>query len=120
MCFLSDELLEQLVSKHGYKLREQIGKGKYGWVYRITSLRYSEDFVLKYIPYRKTHSCIDQKMEEYVLQNLTHPNIISIYEVWEEMNGISLVTEYCPNGSYAEILHENGKLSLSEFTLVAK
>lgn len=120
MCFLCDENIQQLLSKHGYELKAQIGKGKFGRAYRISSKRYSEDFVLKFIPIQKTRTLDDQKMEEKALEQLIHPNILSIYDVWEEMGGISLITEFCENGSYDQIIKQNGPLSKQQFITVAK
>ena len=93
MCFLSNERIAELVARHGYEYKDQIGRGQFGRAYRIKSLKYSEDFVLKFIPIRKSHPLEEQMREQEALQQLTHPNILSIYDIWEEMGGISLITE---------------------------
>ena len=120
MYFPSIDEIKELALKHGYVLKEQIGTGQFGRAYKILSLKYSQDFVLKFIPLRKSSIFGSQKMEHETLQQLTHPNILSIYEVWEEMGGISLITEYCPNGSYEQIIKDNGKIQLQQFILVAR
>jgi calcium-dependent protein kinase len=41
-----------------------------------------------------------------VLKNLDHPNILRLYEVFEDKKCIYLVTEYCEGGElFDEILH---------------
>ena len=118
--FPNKGMVKELVSKHGYELKEEIGKGQYGYVYRISSLKYSKDFVLKYIPINKNNSLLNQEMEHLALQKLTHSNILSIYDVWEEMDGICLITEFCEKGSYADIVKNEGHLSKHKFVAVAK
>lgn len=120
MCYPSSDSIIELVQKHGYEMKEQIGRGQFGRAYRISSLKYSEDFVLKFIPIRNTRSIEDQKAEYEALIQFIHPNILSIYEVWEELGGISLVTEYCNNGSYDKIIRQNGPLPKAKFVPVAK
>ena len=120
MCFPSSDKIVDLVQRHGYEMKEQIGRGQFGRAYRISSLKYAEDFVLKFIPIRNTRPIAEQKAEHEALIQFIHPNILSIYEVWEELNGIALITEYCTRGSYSDIIKENGPLPKHQFILVAK
>lgn len=118
--FPSKSVIEELVSRHGYVLKEEIGKGQYGYVYKIQSPKYSEDFALKYIPINKNNKLINQDMEHLALQKLTHSNILSIYDVWEEAEGICIITEFCECGSYADVIKSKGPLPKHTFVAVAK
>lgn len=43
-----------------------------------------------------------------ILKNLDHPNIVKLYETYEDRYNIYLVTELCTGGElFDEILHRN-------------
>ena len=113
-------MLDVYLKEHGYELKRCIGQGHYGRAYLVNSLRYSQDFVCKYIPLRKHVPLEEQRREIDALQLLIHPNIMSIYDWWEGVDHICFIGEYCEKGGYDKFLESNGPMSLEEFKKTAK
>lgn len=44
-----------------------------------------------------------------LLKNLTHPNILRLFEVFEDENNIYLITEYCNGGELFDAIIKRGK-----------
>ena len=44
-----------------------------------------------------------------ILKNLTHPNILRLFEVFEDVQNIYLVTEYCVGGELFDAIITRGK-----------
>jgi calcium-dependent protein kinase len=44
-----------------------------------------------------------------ILKNLTHPNILRLFEVFEDVQNIYLVTEYCDGGELFDAIITRGK-----------
>ena len=47
------------------------------------------------------------KYEVDILRNLNHPNILQLYEVYENESSIYLVTEFCDGVELFEIVNTN-------------
>ena len=46
-------------------------------------------------------------LENELLLDLSHPNIIKIYGIFEENDKIYIVLEYCEKGEFNELLKNN-------------
>mmetsp|Transcript_11283 Transcript_11283/g.25906 ORF Transcript_11283/g.25906 Transcript_11283/m.25906 type:complete len:555 (+) Transcript_11283:55-1719(+) len=89
--------------KH-YKLGDRLGKGGYGTVFRATSLLHGDLRAIKQIP--KTNVKEDMMYVEQELQvmvSLNHPNVVRLYEFFEEPTMIYLVTELCTGGDFSDL-----------------
>lgn len=95
--------LSPLLDSNGYELLHAIGEGSSATVYLVKSKQYDELFVCKRIALIK---CNDKISEIRVLMDLNHPNIIRLYNYFEDDNYIYLILEYCPGGSLADIIRE--------------
>lgn len=105
------EPIKELISKHGYEYCKFLGKGSYSVVLLCESKKYSKQFALK--------RAIKHKLlvEEYkTLVSLNHPNIISIYDQFEDDNYTYLIIDYCSNGS----IRQKTKLTYDKFIVYAK
>ncbi|KAJ6227725.1 cyclin-dependent kinase 12 [Anaeramoeba flamelloides] len=74
-----------------------IGEGGYGNVYLATDLKTSKDVAIKKIgigPIEKG-VCVSAIREIQILQELSHPNIISILDIYQHNQNINLVIDYC-------------------------
>jgi calcium-dependent protein kinase len=49
-----------------------------------------------------------------MLRNLTHPNIIPIYEFFEDSKSYSIIVDYCSGGSLSERIHRRGPITEQE------
>lgn len=100
--------LNDLLQERGYILQQYIGSGAYGSVFLVKSIRYGTDFVIKRIeqePSTSTPQDDEQvNSEVQTLKNLSHPNIISIYEYFSTGNAFFIVLEYCVGGSCDDMI----------------
>jgi len=55
-----------------------------------------------------------------ILKNLNHPNIVRLYEVFEDKNSIFLVTELCEGRELFDEIIERGTFSELEAAIVTK
>lgn len=46
-----------------------------------------------------------------ILNQLDHPNIIKLYDTFQDNLSLYFVVEYAPSGSLADYLHQKGTLS---------
>lgn len=74
-----------------------IGRGAFGEVMKATLKSNNEMRAVKIIDKIKLedHERIRLKYEIDILKNLLHPNIVRLYEVYENKSSIFLVTELC-------------------------
>lgn len=100
---------------HGYVNPRAIGKGAYGTVYQVTSLRYQEDFCIKAVQHTP-----EAAREIELIRNLTHPNIIRMYDHWVEDDLMFIVFEYCPFGNLETLIKTEGRVHGIKFVKYAK
>ncbi|OMJ74003.1 hypothetical protein SteCoe_23900 [Stentor coeruleus] len=97
-----------------YKVGNIIGTGTYGEVRLVTHKETNQQRAMKV--FRKNTSKIQKEKirnEIGILKNLDHPNIIRMFEYFEDTHKIYLIMEKCEGGElYEYILKQN---SFSEF-----
>ena len=98
-----------ILAKHHYKFIEPIGQRCFPTCFRVHSLTYKDDFVVKVI---KKKPFFQNEIES--LKVLTHPNIVNLYEFFEEEDHGFLILEYCSGGSMEKFIHENKRLSMDK------
>lgn len=85
-----------------FTVKEQIGSGKFGIVYRAVA-RYSERDVAIKIVSKKTveESTLYKQLQREVEihSKLKHPFVCELYAYFHDARNIYLVLEYCPHGS---------------------
>lgn len=88
---------------NNYSLGERIGRGAFATVYKAIDLKTGEFVAIKEIPLAKLGS-VDSTMSEIeLLQELEHPNIVKYLGFMKDQERLSIVLEYCENGSLAAI-----------------
>lgn len=83
-----------------YVLDSVIGKGAYGEVSLVIDKITGNDRAMKVIP-KEGHKGISNPTittEIQMLKSLDHPNIIKIYEFYQDDENYYLITEYCSGG----------------------
>jgi WD40 repeat protein/DNA-binding SARP family transcriptional activator/tRNA A-37 threonylcarbamoyl transferase component Bud32 len=101
----------------GYELREQIGAGAFGAVYRAYQPVVGREVAIKVIKpeYADQPDFIRRfETEARLWARLEHPFIVPLYDYWREPGGAYLVMRYLP-GTLRDRL-QRGPLSLSETT----
>jgi calcium-dependent protein kinase len=74
-----------------------LGQGSFGMVQQCTHKATGEKRAVKRLSKEKMspHARIRLNYEIDILKNMDHPNILRLYEVFEDKKYIYLVTEYC-------------------------
>lgn len=88
------EEIKPTLNLHGYEYIEFLAKGSFSIVLLCQSLKYNQQFAVK-----RTSKNRLSKFEYDSLISLDHPNIIKLYDAFEDDKAQYLVMEYCPNGT---------------------
>ena len=99
-----------------YEKVEMLGAGAFGAVYKVKRVSDNLYRSLKEIPKENIEGKEDEiKNEVEILKKLDHPNIMKIYEYFEDKNNLYLVFEFCDSGDLSKKHDDYG--DLDEFTL---
>src|SRR3954470_16110595 len=99
------ERIAQIVK--GYELREKIGEGGYGVVYRAYQPLVGRDVAVKIIlPQHANHPDFIRRFEAeaQTVARLEHPYIVPLYDYWREPDGAYLVMRWLRGGSLHDAL----------------
>uniref|UniRef100_A0A8C5PS94 non-specific serine/threonine protein kinase n=1 Tax=Leptobrachium leishanense TaxID=445787 RepID=A0A8C5PS94_9ANUR len=103
--------------KHRYELQETLGKGTYGKVKRAIE-RYSGRVVaiksIRKDKIRDEQDMVHIRREIEIMSSLSHPHIISIYEVFENKDKIVIIMEYASKGELYDYISERRRLTERE------
>ena len=79
-----------------YKVVKKLGAGGYGTVYEIQDIKTKETYACKVL----TKKDVDKRLikERDILLKMDHPNIIKLYEIFEDKRFYYMVTEECKGG----------------------
>lgn len=111
---IREEELALILHKHGYEMREMIGKGGFGRCYVVYSPKYGQVFVCKIQDaYGRNDNVIATLMGSYekelsALQGAYHPHVLKIYDSFVEDNAFFIIEEFCQNGSLDQAIPPTG------------
>jgi calcium-dependent protein kinase len=96
--------------------------GSFGMVQKATHNLTGEIRAIKRLTKEKMSDSarIRLSYEIDILKNLDHPNILRLYEVFEDKKCIYLVTEYCEGGELFDEIIARGKFNEREAAHVIK
>jgi len=97
----------------GYKILALLGKGGMGRVYKATQLSLDRLVAIKILSkqYANNDAFIERFRREAVsLAKLSHPNVVSVYDVGESEGSHYFSMEFMPNGSIAQQISHGRKL----------
>src|SRR5712692_8112137 len=84
----------------GYELREQVGAGGFGVVYRAYQPTVGREVAVKVIlPQHANHPDFIRRfeVEAQLIARLEHPHIVPLYDYWCDPDGAFLVMRWLPN-----------------------
>lgn len=97
-----------------YMLKEVIGSGQYGKVYRSINLKDDQIYAVKVIKQEKFK--LVSKLTEFThneiqtLSKINHPNIIRFVEILRTTNNVYLIYEYCAGGTLEDMIKTRQKI----------
>lgn len=89
---------EQCIDSVYKRDSKQLGKGTYGEVSGATHIETGQRRAIKVIARSKIRNWERFQTEVKILQTLDHPNVIKLYEYFEDDTNVYLVTELCTGG----------------------
>ena len=98
-----------------YDVKEKLGNGKFGFVKLGINKHTKEKVAIKIMNKKKMDSSDIELMrtEIEILKICQHPNIIRLYDIFENIDYIYIIMEYCPGGDLFSYL-EQRKFKISE------
>jgi calcium-dependent protein kinase len=94
-----------------YQVVKKLGEGSYGSVYKVLCKLTRQERAMKII--RKSDVTDEENVfaELEVLKQLDHPNILKLYEVFEEEDFFYVLTEFCEGGEVLKSLKKHKNLN---------
>lgn len=96
------------ISKY-YTFEKELGSGSYGKVFLVSNIKTKEKFACKQMNKRKIANKERFKVEIDLLKATDHPNIIRLYELFEDKIFLYLIMEVCSGGELFDRLAERSK-----------
>jgi DNA-binding SARP family transcriptional activator/DNA-binding beta-propeller fold protein YncE/energy-coupling factor transporter ATP-binding protein EcfA2 len=93
----------------GYELRERLGIGSFGVVYRAYQPAVKRDVAIKIIrPELASQPDFIRRfdVEAQLAARLEHPNIVPLYDYWRDPEGAYLVMRWLKGGNLADVLRQ--------------
>jgi calcium-dependent protein kinase len=83
-----------------YKIGKTLGEGAYGKVYHVTHKDTAIERAMKAIKKKAIIKEEEEKLfaEVNILKELDHPNIVRLYEMYQDETHYYLITEFCTGG----------------------
>jgi len=102
-----------------YTFGKTLGTGAFGQVRLAIHKATKQTRAVKIIPKAK----VDIKLlvnEISVLSKLSHPNIMQLYEIFDDNTNIYIVSEYCKGGELFDIISNRGNFSEKDACIIMK
>lgn len=103
-----------------YKIGEKLGSGSYGVVNSCTHITTGQERAVKIIEKKKIKNIAQFRTEIKILQTLDHPNVIKMYEFFENDKEIFLILEKCTGSELFDRVIEKEFFSEKEAAIVFK
>jgi NIMA (never in mitosis gene a)-related kinase len=89
-----------------FKVMCELGKGAYGVVYKVISVRDGREYVLKKIPIKhlKKNEIQDVVREAKILRKVENKNIIKSFSHFVEGGHLNIVMEYAEGGDLQKVV----------------
>lgn len=94
-------------SKTHYALKQVIGKGAYGIVYKAVNRQTRKEVAIKVIEYDNEEELNDHMLEIDLLKNLRHPNIVKYHGFIQKRHQLCILLEYCSRGSLRDVFKQH-------------
>ena len=106
---------KEIISLNGYKIKERIGVGSYGRVYKV--FKNKVYYVLKEIPLNLSNAVEkinSVQNEAEILSSLNNKYVVKFYESFKINQNIYILMEYCDNGDLCTFLNKVKKQRKNE------
>ncbi|CCE92030.1 serine/threonine protein kinase CDC15 TDEL_0D04460 [Torulaspora delbrueckii] len=87
-----------------YQLKQVIGKGSYGIVYKAINRKTEQMVAIKEVTYDDDEELTDIMSEIDLLKNLNHMNIVKYHGFIKKSHNLYIILEYCSRGSLKNVI----------------
>jgi calcium-dependent protein kinase len=105
----------EAITNH-YVILSDLGNGSYGMVKKVKHKKSNEERAMKIVK-KKSESSIN---EIEILKKISHPNIISIYEIFEDSKNYYIMSELLEGGELFEEITNRGSFSEMDAAKIMK
>ncbi|KAH8740112.1 calcium-dependent protein kinase [Cryptosporidium ryanae] len=120
-CFIQEYALINKNINDFYELNlGNLGRGSYGSVVKAVDKRSGTQRAVKIILKPKLENINRLKREILIMKRLDHPNIIKLFEVFEDSNYLYFVMEICTGGELFDRIIKRGHFSERYAALIMK
>src|SRR5262245_43811056 len=111
--------MSELIGLHirGYEIRELIGRGGYGAVYKAWQPSVGREVAIKVIlPHHAENPEFQKRFEgeAQLVAQLEHPYVVPLYDFWQDENGAFLVMRFVRGRSLRELSKSDAALGFKE------
>ena len=110
---------EGLIEKD-YDILETVGSGAFATVKKVIHKITKQTRALKIIKKSEEEDQKNLIREVNILSNLVHPNIMQIFEYYEDETFFYIITEYCAGGELFDAILEKGSFKEQEASFIMK
>ena len=102
-----------------YTLENDIGEGNFGKVKLCIFKKTGEKFAIKILNKKRIETMMKDKIfkENKIITKFNHLNIISVFEIIEDLSNIYIIMEYCQNGELFDYIISHQKLTEEECSI---
>ncbi|KAI1289560.1 Testis-specific serine/threonine-protein kinase 1 [Halotydeus destructor] len=102
-----------IVKERGYEIGERLGKGAFGVVNKVRKMADNEAMAVKVIDIAtdREKRISDLKNELFVLEMVSHRNIVKLFEHFIIDDKVYIFMEYCEGGDLSSFVRKKGPLS---------
>ena len=102
-----------------YILEDDIGEGNFGKVKLCVFKKTGEKFAIKIMSKKRIEEILKDKIfqENKAIAKFHHLNIISVYQIFEDLLNIYIIMEYCQKGELFDYIVAHQKLSEEECSI---
>lgn len=106
--------------ENDYIIGEECGSGAFASVRRVKSKINGQTRALKIIKKTKSQDSARMYLEVEILKKLIHPNIMQIFEFYEDKKNFYIISEICEGGELFEQIVKKGSFNENEGANVIK
>jgi calcium-dependent protein kinase len=97
-----------------YSVGEVVGSGAFATVRKVVQKTTGQLRALKIIKKQKSQDSARMYLEVEILKKLIHPNIMQIFEFYEDKKNFYIITEFCEGGELFDKIVEKGSFTEAE------
>ena len=101
-----------------YELKEKLGEGSFGYVYKIEQKK--TQFLRAVKAIKRKHVDCNFINEIKILKTVDHPNIIQLFDCYYDSNYYYIIEEYCSGGDLFDYLHRQKYFSEKKASIILK